>query len=181
LFAIEPKRDNMSLSRKSQNLREFQTRLAQRLKEAASAPTQNAQLGFLIGQQRYLVDLQEAGEILPLPSIAAVPMTKDWFRGMVNLRGKLFSVADFSRYCGGAMTPLDRESRLLAFGANIQFNASILISRMLGLRNVNQMQVEDAQVNGFRGRLMRDAEGQVWRELSLAGLAQDEQFLFVGR
>ena len=76
------------------HLKDFQARLSERLREASTAP-RSARLGLLIGDQRWLVDLAEAGEIVPLPSgITTVPLTRDWFRGLVNLRGSLFGVSD---------------------------------------------------------------------------------------
>jgi twitching motility protein PilI len=72
---------------------------------------------------------------------------------------------------------------LLALGSRLNFNASIIVSRMLGLRNVLQMQEESAaQVGtGVLGKSYRDAQGLVWRELRLTELIQDERFLLVGR
>ena len=49
-------------------------------------------LALMIGEDRYLVELAEAGEIVPMPStsIMQVPLTQDWFLGVVNVRGALF-------------------------------------------------------------------------------------------
>ena len=46
-------------------------------------------LALMIGEDRYLVELAEAGEIVPMPSasIMQVPLTRDWFLGVVNVRG----------------------------------------------------------------------------------------------
>lgn len=117
------------------HLRQFQARLSERLRQAGNAP-RAAKLGLMIGARRWLVDLAEAGEIVPLPSaITPVPLTADWFRGIVNLRGALFAVSDLRRFAGGAPTPVTRESRLLAFSTSLDLNAALLVSRMLGLHD----------------------------------------------
>jgi twitching motility protein PilI len=164
------------------SLREFQARLTEKLRVAATAPNRNARLGLLVGDQRYLVRLEEAGEIVPVPSMTPVPMTRDWFRGVCNLRGSLHSVTDLARFNGGAFTAVDREARLLALSGKLNFNAAILVSRMLGLKNLDQMQVDmPAQNDDCFGALLRDEDGATWRELNLTQLAKNEQFLIVGR
>ena len=144
-------------------------------------------LGVLIGERRWLVDLADAGEIAPLPDITAVPLTRDWFLGLVNLRGALHTVVDLSRFAGGAPTALDKDSRLLALGARLQFNATLVVSRMQGLRSTAGMRVQpgDAQAAAARpawqGTVWVDDAGAAWQELSLARLVQDERLLQVAR
>lgn len=181
------------------NLREFQARLSERLKQAASGSMQAAHLGVQVGGQRLLVELSEAGEIVGLPAaIAPVPLTHDWFKGLVNLRGSLFGVADLARFAGGEFTPTTKETRLVALSARLNLNSAILVDRMLGLQNPDSMTEEagdaahasaddatSADAAAARapwlGRRWRDADGQCWTELSLARLASDERFLAVAR
>lgn len=173
--------------RSKNHLREFQARLNERLRSASTAGADvGARLGLAIGEQRWLVDLAEAGEIVPVPSaIAPVPNTRDWFRGLVSLRGTLFAVSDLARFAGGAPTPLGKESRLLAVAARLEFNAALLVTRMLGLHNLATMTAAPVQPERpdepWRGREWLDAEGRRWCELSLAALVGDERFLLVNR
>lgn len=175
----------MQEPRSKTHLREFQARLSERLRRATSADMA-ARLGLLIGDERYLVDLSEAGEIVAIPSvIAPVPRTRDWFRGLVNLRGVLFAVSDLSRLAGRGPTPLTRESRLLAVAGRLNFNAAILVSRMLGLHNIGAMRPDGSRPadpeQPWHGRRMIDNEGRHWTELSLVRLITDERFLMVNR
>jgi twitching motility protein PilI len=168
--------------RRRTSLRDFQARLTEKLKAAATAPNRNARLGVMVGQERFLIRLEEAGEIVPVPSLTPVPMTRDWFRGMCNLRGALHTVTDLGRFTGGGFTPMDREARLLALSSKLNLNAAILVSRMLGLRNLDLMQIDRAPDDqGCFGAVMRDQDGNLWRELNLSQLAKNEQFLLVGR
>lgn len=166
------------------HLRDFQTRLSERLRRASSADVA-ARLGLMIGDDRYLVDLAEAGEIVPIPeNMTPVPLSRDWLRGLVNLRGVLYAVSDLGRFQGGAATSLSRESRLLAVASRLNFNAAILVTRMLGLHNVTSMQ-ETALLQSpnapWKRRQLADSEGRIWTELSLAQLVADERFLLVNR
>ncbi|MGD9941723.1 MAG: chemotaxis protein CheW [Burkholderiaceae bacterium] len=129
-----------------QNLRDFQARLSERLKQAASGSMQAARLGVQIGGQRLLIELSEAGEIVGVPAVVApVPLTRDWFKGLVNLRGSLYGVADLARFCGGEPTPTTKESRLVALAARLNLNSAILVDRMLGLQNPDAMTEDDAE------------------------------------
>lgn len=150
-------------------------------------------LGLLIGERRWLVSLAEAGEIVTMPPITPVPLTRDWFRGLVNLRGTLFTVIDLARFAGDPATPVDKDARLLAVGARLRFNTSILVSKMLGLRSTAGMQLrtqpsavrppqgDPLPAATWQGAVWIDDAGAQWQELSLARLVQDESFLQVGR
>jgi len=174
--------------RQTPQLRDFQERLSERLRQASASPDLAARLGLMIGQQRWLVDLSEAGEIVPVPdAIVPVPLTRDWLLGLVNLRGTLFTVVDLLRLSQAGTTEPGKESRLLALAARLNFNSSILVTRMLGLRNVASMNVVDEPAPAGQprpewiGRTMVDGEGNRWSELSLARLAASNEFLMVGR
>jgi twitching motility protein PilI len=189
-LSVPPERPAMTV-RQTAPLKEFQARLTERLKEATATPDLAARLGLMIGEQRWLVDLSEAGEIVPVPdAIAPVPLTRDWLLGLVNLRGALFTVVDLQRFAQLGTTSITKESRLLALAARLNFNSAILVTRMLGLRNVASMRVDeaaDAEVFGplgrpdWIGRTLIDADGQRWHELDLARLAAGSAFLMVGR
>lgn len=174
--------DALQTERKEQ-LRDFQARLSERLRQVG-ATARAARLGLQIGEQRWLVDLAEAGEIAPLPAvITPVPLTQDWLVGLVNLRGALFAVTDLRRFAGEAPTPLGKESRLLAFGAGLRVNAALLVSRMLGLHDAQQWSVDASRRHRapWAGRCLVDAQGRDWNEMSLARLATDERFLSAAR
>src|SRR5690606_222314 len=173
---------------RKKNLREFQARLSERLRQAATGAAPTARLGVQVGSRRLLVELSEAGEVVPLPqTIAPVPLTRDWFRGLVNLRGSLYAVSDLARFIGDSFTPASREARLIAFAPRLGLNASVVVARMLGLQNVETMKPADSTeaAGGERpawlGADWVDAEGRLWTELSLARLAVDDRFMAVAR
>ena len=79
------------------SLREFQERLARRLAEASGAERRGL-LGFQCGGDNWVIELAEAGEILPPPPLSTVPLTRPWFRGLANVRGTLYGVVDFAAF-----------------------------------------------------------------------------------
>lgn len=174
---------NPEVSNRRTRLREFQSQLVERMQAARSgADTRVSQLGVLIGQRRWLLNLQEAGEIVSVGAITAVPLTQDWYLGLTNIRGNLISVIDFSRFQGGPACALDKESRIVAFGNALSINCGLLVSRVLGLRNVAEMEIRPADPSdaAWCSQHYVDRESQVWTELKLSQVMHDPAFLHVG-
>lgn len=166
-------------------MREFQTKLVERMQAATSGvATQASQLGVMIGTTRWLLNLQEAGEIVSVGQITKVPLTQDWFLGLANIRGNLVSVIDLAHFRGLPPTPVDKESRIVAFAPALAFNSGLLVSRVMGLRNVAEMELQpDAEGDDtapWAAKRYVDRESQVWTELDLSLIVQDLRFLHVG-
>lgn len=170
-------------------MREFQTRLVDRMQAARGGSDIRAgQLGVLIGTTRCLFDLTQAGEIVAVGAIARVPLTQSWFLGLTNIRGNLISVVDFARFNGGPATVLDKQCRIIAFAPSLAFNGGLLVSRVLGLRNIADMQphgvaLPEASGGGERRTQVAhyiDREQEVWQVLDLMAVIKNPQFLQVG-
>src|SRR5204863_6824083 len=126
-----------------------------------------SKLGVQVGGQSWLVDLAEAAEVLPVPPVRALPLTKSWFRGVANMRGNLYSVVDFGAFLGGTPAVVSEQSRLLLLSERFRFGAALLVDRSLGLRNATQLNAREL-VGGhpawLRGEYSDEAGG-VWKEL----------------
>ncbi len=154
-------------------LRQYQVQLLERMQAAKNNTGARVnQLGVQIGTRRYLLDLTEAGEIVPLGPLTDVPLTQPWYMGLSNIRGNLVGVVDIARYLGHAATPVGPDSRIVTFATHLSFNCALLVERVFGLRNAVDMQ--------FDGELLRDADGNEWALLDLAALVQETRFLHVG-
>lgn len=164
------------------SLRDYQRELAERLRLADSARSPS-KLGLEIGTESWLVDLAEAGEVIPVPPITPVPLTRPWFRGVVNVRGNLYSVIDFAGYLGHGNVAPASSNRLVLFGARAgELNAGIVVSRVTGLRNLAELAPAAAPEDARPWYTQRwiDAEGGAWQEIDLARLAREPSFLQVG-
>ena len=163
------------------SLREFQQSLAERLRTAQAEAEPTSRLGVQTGSRHWLLKLDEAGEMLPLPEISSVPLTKPWYLGLANIRGVLASVVDFGAFMGGEPTARTPDCRFMLIAERFQSFSGLLISRMLGLKNVQTLEV--LQATGDRrwvGASYRDGEGTIWQELNLGELASSDDFLQVG-
>lgn len=164
------------------SLREFQEHLAARLTSAAQGKASPALLGVQAGSDYWLLNLSEAGEIVPLPPLTPVPLTQPWFSGIANIRGNLYSVADFSALRGGDPTPLNAASRLLLIGARHGSNAALLVNRMLGLKNPDQFSdvAEPAENDQWEMGRVVDGDGREWKRLDVRALLADPVFMEIG-
>lgn len=172
------------ISTRRTRLREFQAQLVERMQNARSGEDARVnQLGVLIGGKRWLLNLQTAGEIVSVATITEVPLTQPWFLGLANIRGNLISVIDFACFQGQAPVSVDKDSRIVAFAPTLSFNSGLLVSRVLGLHNVAEMEAQtdvQDQAAPWSGKRYVDREAQVWTELDLSLMIQNPQFLHVG-
>lgn len=164
------------------SLRQFQESLARRLASARRGEARRALLGVESGGDPWLLDLSDSGEVLPVPSLTTVPLTKPWFAGVANVRGMLYSVVDFSAFRGGEPTRRNADTRLLLVGARHGINSALLMDRTLGLKSIDDL--EPVAVEGDRpewaGIRRKDAQGRQWTLLKLRALLADPAFLDVG-
>lgn len=160
------------------SLREFQTHLAARL-AGASNQTAAGLLGIQAGAEYWLLNLSDSGEIVPLTPLTNVPLTKPWFAGIANIRGNLYSVADFSGFQGKDTTPQNASSRLLLIGTRHGSNAALLVTRMLGLRNIEALTPAptDPDAPVWATEAYTDNEGRRWKKLNVRELLADESFM----
>jgi twitching motility protein PilI len=166
-------------------LRELQSRLAQRLQAARTESRSASWLAVESAGHGLLVALPTAGEIFPFGAVLPVPHTRRWFAGVANLRGGLHGVVDIAAFLGlrptmAAPDAVREQSRLLALNAALGSHCALLVEKLAGLRNAEQLTAEPAGEGprpAFAGACWRDADGRVWQEIDLAALAQHEQFL----
>ncbi len=168
-------------------LREFQSRLANRLQEARTTGIAASWLAVEAGNARYLFPLTQSGEIFPWTQAQPVPYTQAWFLGVANLRGGLYGVVDLASFVGGRAPAARAEStrdqsRLVALNAALDVNCALLVDRLVGLRNVEAFTASAPSSEGapgFFGSGYTDASGAFWQEINLQSLSQTPQFLSI--
>jgi len=181
--ALENKGEDKRGDRR-ERLRDFQSQLLERMQIARTSDVISSnQLGVMIGQTRYLLNLRDAGEIVPVGQISRIPLTRDWYLGLLNLRGNLIGVIDIQNFQGQAKVDMNPDCRVVAFASALSFNAGLLVSKVLGLRNVAEMSIQENSSENQSAWLRQsyvDNNNQIWYELSLAALIQDSDFLHIG-
>ncbi len=166
-------------------LRELQNRLAERLQTAMTEESSVSWLAVQCADAGLIFPLHSAGEIFSAGGVLAVPHTQPWFLGVANLRGGLHGVVDLAGFLGlrtrtPALDALGDQARLLALNPGSGVHCALLVDRLAGLRNpaqLSRLDEPDARRPSFVGHRYRDAQGQIWQEIDLTLLAQQEQFL----
>lgn len=165
------------------DLRTFQQELSTRLAAKTAAQVESSRLGLECAGQRWLMRLGDAGEVIAMPPVVSVPLTRPWFLGVANIRGNLVSVVDFSAFLGREPTPVNGMTRLILFSARAgEVNAGLTVARVLGLRNLTELAPAAPPVDapGWYAQRWMDGDGNAWQEIDLSALAREPAFLQVG-
>lgn len=163
-------------------LREFQENLARRLANASAHDTLRSRLAFEAGDHYWLLRLPDAGEVMPVPWLCRVPLTKRWYNGLVNVRGNLMGMVDLADFCGQGVTARTAESAFLACGPRFGINVGLLVRKVVGLRNADEFKpVSDADPGrAWIAGAVRDHEGREYQEIHMANLLRDPEFVDIG-
>lgn len=162
------------------NLREFQTTLSQQLLAAATRDNTGSRLGFQVGEVSWLVNLADAEEVIPVPTIVKVPGARRWFRGVANIRGNLFAVSDFSDFMGQGVTPDHLDCRLLIPHHDFGVNAALLVHGTLGLKNISDFQLRgEPAPHPWIARQYADDSGTAWCDMDFGQLLGNAEFMKV--
>jgi twitching motility protein PilI len=168
------------------DLRAFQMELATRLAAKTNAQVEQSRLGLACAGAQWLIRLADAGEVIAMPPVASVPMTRPWYLGISNIRGNLYGCIDFAGFLGQPVVAANAgatAARLILFGPRVgELRAGLVVPRVLGLRNLAELAPSEAPagVPAWYGLRWSDPQGGLWQEIDLALLAQDSTFLQVG-
>jgi len=163
------------------NLREFQEAILSKLKDAANqvGGESSSRLGVTVGDKRFLINLQDVKEVLPVPPMQLVPFTKPWFLGVANVRGNLYSISDLAQFMGMPATSKSTNNRILLLSTESTAQVALLVDSLIGLRSVQGMQLQSAEdeADFFSLNFYKDAEGGDWLELDIEALVQNKNFV----
>lgn len=165
------------------SLRDFQARLADKIKAAEGVTGATSKLGFVAGGRQWLLELDQINEVVTVPQLAQVPWAQPWFAGVASVRGMIYGCVDLAAFAGlGAPLP-PGEARVLLAHPRFGINAALRIERALGLRPIQTLQAEPVETGepDWVTARWRDAAGELWSELSVQRLVQLPAFVEAGR
>lgn len=167
---------------KTSNLREFQEAILAKLKDAANhvGTESSSRLGVVVGSKRFLINLSEVKEVLPVPPILPVPLTKSWFLGTTNVRGNLYNVSDLAQFLEMPPTAKSVNNRILILSTDSTTQVALLVDGLAGLRSVQGMHVkpnDETSRQLFSKQKFADNDNNEWLELDTEALVQDKNFI----
>lgn len=174
---------------KREALREFQSRLTERLQAARTSGVAASWLGIEAAGGKYLFPLSQSGEIFSWTVTQRVPYTQPWYMGVANLRGGLYGVVNLGGFITGQAAPVLQvesaraQTRIVALSPLLEINCALLVDRLLGLRGVEGFATSAAATEGapeYFGSTYTEASGESWQEINLQSLSQQARFLSIG-
>jgi twitching motility protein PilI len=167
---------------KRSTLRDFQQELSRRLAIAASSHGENTSvLAVESAGETWVLGLIDAGEVLPVPKLTAVPLIKPWYAGFANIRGNVYSVVDFAAFRGAPPARLGAASRLVLCGQRHGVNAGLLVDRVIGLRDGRELkEIDDGMpAPAWQKAVKTDGDGRRCRELDTSALVHSAEFMSI--
>jgi twitching motility protein PilI len=138
-------------------------------------------IAFRLGAHRLVAPLDHVTEILTYPGMSQVPGSKEWVRGIANVRGKLLPIMDLQGYLQGCSAVPGRLSRVLVVNHKGVFSG-LVVDEVLGLKHFFPEQMtedlpsSDPALTGYLLHGFYSGDDH-WGVFSLKRLAETPQFL----
>ncbi len=163
-------------------LREFQENLSRRLAGASTQDNLRSRLAIESGERLWLLNLPDAGEVMPVPWLCRVPLTRRWYCGLVNVRGGLYGMVDLADFCGYGATPRTSDNAFLMCGRRHGANVGLLVRKVVGLRNAQDFtpMADAAPDKPWISGVVQDQNGQQYLDMDVARLIRDPAFMNIG-
>lgn len=99
-------------------------------------PDQEDWLGvvFEVAGERMVAPLGEVSEVLALPELTAMPLTKPWLLGVANVRGRLLPLTDLAQFLGLDAKERLKNRKVLVIDKGDVFSG-ILVDQVLGINH----------------------------------------------
>ena len=139
-------------------------------------------IGFRIAEHKFVVPMAFVRGIMKYPAISQVPGSKEWVRGIANIRGNLLPVFDLQGFLGQKLTPIKRETRVLSI-AKDKLSAGLIVDEIYGMKyfeqlNYNANMGHDVKwKNFFSGGY--ELNGENWVVFNMQQLVESRDFLNV--
>ena len=141
-----------------------------------------------LGREVFGVDVQYVFDIRPMEKITRVPRVPAWVAGVVNLRGRIFSIVDLKRLLGlddstDAASGEEQSTRALVVVTTPHLEVALLADEVLPMETVAVNKIQDASstVRNIRSEFMRGiadrAGGGSMVILDLPALLADKQLI----
>lgn len=133
-------------------------------REQGSGPAAATGVVLRLAASRYVLDLADVAEVVPLPVVTRIPGSPPWLLGVANWRGRILPVLDLRPLVGSPPAPLATSARVLVL-ARDDVMAGVVAESVTGVCEVavDAPAVAPATLSGEAARLVlgqvRDAAG----------------------
>ena len=113
------------------------TRLEKTEKESESIEV----LVFSLGSEKYGVGSETVKEVCPMRHITKVPCVPAFVMGIINIRGKIFSILDIRRLLNLPEVKNSKQGKVVIIGFG-EMEVGILADDVLGVRHVRMSEIQ---------------------------------------
>jgi len=92
---------------------------------------------FEIDNTLFGIETKFVSEILELQYITPVPLTKDFFLGLINLRNEIVSVIDLNKFITNRFTPYDEKNRMCILNFN-NIQTSVIVNKIESISSIKE-------------------------------------------
>ncbi|MDO5652227.1 MAG: chemotaxis protein CheW [Moraxella sp.] len=156
--------------------------LAKARQTGRNNPNQAQWLGvvFESAGQKMVAPLGEVSEVLAMPELTPIPLTKSWLLGVANVRGRLLPLTDLAKFLGLEGGERLKSRKVMVVDQGETFSG-ILVDQVLGISQFTSTQyVAEAMpitspfARFSHGKFKKD--GDEWHVFMPSLLVQDTQY-----
>ncbi len=133
-------------------------------------------LAFYRGQERYAVPVVHAMQGLDAARITPLPCVPPFYRGVINVRGRILSVVDLARFWGVPAPDPPGVSKLLILGA-AGFQIAVQVDDILGVIDIPLQDIVPPVVAGVALDHVQGVSSTGIVILDVEGLLRDRRLI----
>ncbi|MBN2799449.1 MAG: chemotaxis protein CheW [Deltaproteobacteria bacterium] len=102
-------------------------------------------MSFKLADEEYGIEILQVRDVIALMEITRVPRTKDYVRGVINLRGKVIPVVDLRMKFGMGRTEPTDQTVIIVVQTEVdghELNMGVLVDEVLEVLNVVAKNIE---------------------------------------
>lgn len=165
------------------SLREFQKQLASRLQQAQQVGAGVAAVvAVSTARGHWLLNAAQVVEIIAMPALTPVPLTRPWFMGLIHHRSRFISVIDLDAFVAGPVSEAHTGDRLLVLPPASSMHCALRIARVHTLLDPSPWQAAGRTPHAPRwtGTRLTDGEQRCWTRIDVDALLRDPQLIDIG-
>lgn len=150
--------------------------------EHFTVKTQWLGVAFMLGGEQLIAPLGDVAEVLTMPDITPVPLTKPWLTGIANVRGRLLPITNMSSFLGITSVKSHQSRQKLLVIDQPKIFSGLQVDEVLGIQTFNQRQYEPIGLppesplaDYTHGRFRQN--DQTWYVFMPSFLTQDPRYL----
>jgi purine-binding chemotaxis protein CheW len=133
---------------------------------------------FILGPERYGIELSHIREIHPLSEFTPLPCTPPFVLGLVNVRGQILSIIDIKKVFDLPEKGLTDLNKVIIVKAN-HMEVGILADAIVGVRSIAQEELHPAlpTLTGIRAEYLKGITKDPMVVLDVEKILSDEKIL----